>query len=85
MERISAEDVILAQRAYLCASNAARIAVVARAAARLQPPALPTRKSGSTTKQETPATINHEGLTAHYLPIQESEGRCVDCGRPVRQ
>jgi hypothetical protein len=80
---ISAAEVIAYQRAYLRASNARRIAVVARAA-RLPAPGLLARDPGLT-KQETPAMDSHEGLTAHYLPIQGSEGRCAHCDRPFRQ
>jgi hypothetical protein len=83
MQHISAVEVIAYQRAYLRASNARRIAVVARAA-RLPAPDSPTRHAGPT-KQETPATTNHEGLTAHHLLQQESEGRCAHCDRPFRQ
>jgi hypothetical protein len=80
---ISAAEVIAYQRAYLRASNARRMAEVA-SAARLPAPDRPTRQPGQT-KQETPASINHEGLTAHYLLQQESEGRCAHCDRPFRQ
>jgi hypothetical protein len=80
---ISAAEVIAYQRAYLRASNVRRIAEVARAA-RLRAPELLTRESGPT-KQETPASMNHEGLTAHHLRTQGSEGRCAQCDRPFRQ
>jgi hypothetical protein len=80
---ISAAEVIAYQRAYLRASNARRMAVVA-SAARLPAPGLLARDPGPT-KQETPATMNHEGLTAHHLLQQGSEGRCAHCDRPFRQ
>ncbi len=83
MQTISAAEVIADQRAYLRASNLRRIAVVARAA-RLQLLDPMSRQSGQI-KQETPATIHHEGLTAHHLLTQESEGRCAHCGRTSRQ
>jgi hypothetical protein len=83
VQHISAVEVMEYQRAYLRWSNVRRMAVVARAA-RLPAPDAVARDSGLT-KQETPATSHHEGLTAHHLRNQESEGRCAHCGRTSRQ